>query len=260
MAVAEASTREAAIARRITSIRERIMVAREAAALFTAPAPVLDLAAEAMSLACPAGAAFAFVRGQSGACGGSAFALGGRLNRLGATLRDQPVPFVVNINRVPAWQQARWVEPMRAGVHGPDLFDPARPVVCLDGSGPPAYGRMMVCEADRMVAWAGVYVDGHRDFLEAERHALAGIMAGLAEPLRVAALLADDRAARALAPRQHEIVARLALGRSNKQIARDLDISPATVKTQLERLYRLSGAANRAALVAWWQAGRRRQR
>jgi len=42
---------------------------------------------------------------------------------------------------------------------------------------------------------------------------------------------------------------------TNKQIARDLDISPATVKTFLERLLRLSKADNRTALAEWWRRG-----
>jgi len=58
-----------------------------------------------------------------------------------------------------------------------------------------------------------------------------------------------------LAPRQHQIVSRVALGWSNKRIARDLEISPATVKTILERLFRASGADNRTALLEWWRRG-----
>ncbi|MER8804136.1 helix-turn-helix transcriptional regulator [Mesorhizobium sp. M0998] len=42
-------------------------------------------------------------------------------------------------------------------------------------------------------------------------------------------------------------------GMTNKQIAKDLDISPATVKTLLERLFRISKAKNRIALIHWWQ-------
>jgi DNA-binding CsgD family transcriptional regulator len=40
---------------------------------------------------------------------------------------------------------------------------------------------------------------------------------------------------------------------TNKRIALDLGISPATVKTILERLFRISGAPNRTALVEWWR-------
>jgi DNA-binding CsgD family transcriptional regulator len=75
----------------------------------------------------------------------------------------------------------------------------------------------------------------------------------LARPLQIASLVNDGSGRAALAPRQSAIVARVARGWSNKRIARDLDISPATVKTHLERLYRITGAANRAALAAWWR-------
>jgi DNA-binding CsgD family transcriptional regulator len=40
-----------------------------------------------------------------------------------------------------------------------------------------------------------------------------------------------------LSPRECEILERLAAGRSNKEMARDLGISPNTVKTHLARLY-----------------------
>lgn len=55
-----------------------------------------------------------------------------------------------------------------------------------------------------------------------------------------------------LTPRQADIVARLALGHSNKAIARGLDIAPATVKKHLEDAYRRLGVRNRteAALAA----------
>jgi two-component system nitrate/nitrite response regulator NarL len=71
--------------------------------------------------------------------------------------------------------------------------------------------------------------------------------------LRVAAALDCDTPRIALAPRQYDIVSRVALGWTNKRIARDLGISPATVKTILERLFRMSGAENRTALVEWWR-------
>jgi FixJ family two-component response regulator len=48
---------------------------------------------------------------------------------------------------------------------------------------------------------------------------------------------------------------RVARGWTNKGIAKDLDISPATVKTFIERLLRLSGAENRTALAQWWREG-----
>jgi DNA-binding NarL/FixJ family response regulator len=74
-------------------------------------------------------------------------------------------------------------------------------------------------------------------------------------PLRIATALQARSPRIALASRQVEIVERVARGWTNKQIAKDLDISPATVKTLLERLFRVSDSGNRAALVQWWLTG-----
>jgi DNA-binding CsgD family transcriptional regulator len=41
----------------------------------------------------------------------------------------------------------------------------------------------------------------------------------------------------AITPREQQVLALLATGRSNKEIARDLGVSPNTVKTQLASLY-----------------------
>lgn len=120
---------------------------------------------------------------------------------------------------------------------------------------PPDYGRIMVCRAGRMLAWLGVYADSRRGFSEHERQALMRATAELAAPVRLAALLESADAPIRLSPRQSEIMARVARGMTNKRIAADLGISPATVKTLLERLSRLSRAGNRAALVQWWRTG-----
>lgn len=49
-----------------------------------------------------------------------------------------------------------------------------------------------------------------------------------------------------LSPRQHEVVALVATGCSDKEIARALGVSAATVKTYLTRVYRSNGFRNRA--------------
>ncbi|WP_252259570.1 LuxR C-terminal-related transcriptional regulator [Erythrobacter aurantius] len=55
-----------------------------------------------------------------------------------------------------------------------------------------------------------------------------------------------------LTRRELEVVERIALGLTNKQIARELDISPATVKVHVERLIGKLGVADRtqAAVLA----------
>jgi DNA-binding CsgD family transcriptional regulator len=52
-------------------------------------------------------------------------------------------------------------------------------------------------------------------------------------------------ASRALTARELEVLALIATGASNDEIARSLAIAPATVKSHLTRVYRKIGAANR---------------
>ncbi len=71
-----------------------------------------------------------------------------------------------------------------------------------------------------------------------------------------AAVLAEERASRRcaraglLSPRQQQIMRLVHLGNTNKTIARALNISEGTVKIHLAAVFRLLGAANRAAAVA----------
>ena len=56
-------------------------------------------------------------------------------------------------------------------------------------------------------------------------------------------------------PRQSEIVSLIASGLEDKEIARRLGVSVATVRTQLQRLYRQIGVPNRSvAAVRWMQS------
>lgn len=52
-----------------------------------------------------------------------------------------------------------------------------------------------------------------------------------------------------LSPRQTDVLRGVALGRSNKQIAIDLGVSPETVKCHISELLRRFGVANRAELA-----------
>lgn len=53
-----------------------------------------------------------------------------------------------------------------------------------------------------------------------------------------------------LTPREAEVLALLAAGKANKEIARALGVSPNTVKTHLARLYEKLGATSRTAAIA----------
>jgi DNA-binding NarL/FixJ family response regulator len=53
-----------------------------------------------------------------------------------------------------------------------------------------------------------------------------------------------------LSRRETEILQKVAFGATTKEVARDLDISPHTVKTHLERIFEKLGANDRAQAVA----------
>jgi two-component system nitrate/nitrite response regulator NarL len=72
------------------------------------------------------------------------------------------------------------------------------------------------------------------------------VQAGLAGEVR----LREHESRPALSPREHEILELTANGLSAPDIARDLQISAATVKTHLRNIYEKLGVSERAAAVA----------
>jgi len=72
------------------------------------------------------------------------------------------------------------------------------------------------------------------------------LQALLARQIRIRAR--DERPV--LSPREREILDRMAQGLSGPMIARDLHLSPSTVKSHTERLYEKLGVADRGAAVA----------
>jgi DNA-binding CsgD family transcriptional regulator len=60
------------------------------------------------------------------------------------------------------------------------------------------------------------------------------------------------RPARELSPRQRQIVGLIALGLSDKEIGAQLNLSPHTVRTYLDRLFQNLGCRTRAQAVALW--------
>lgn len=84
---------------------------------------------------------------------------------------------------------------------------------------------------------------------------IAGVRAvaagGLAlSPATVAGLARAHRAGPALSPREREVLGLVRRGRSNPEIAQELYIGEATVKTHLERIFDKLGVNDRTAAVA----------
>lgn len=72
-------------------------------------------------------------------------------------------------------------------------------------------------------------------------------------PRRVEDNVCASREASELTARQREVLAHLALGKSNKEIARALNISESTVKVHVAASFRLLGVHNRVSAVAQLQ-------
>jgi len=53
-------------------------------------------------------------------------------------------------------------------------------------------------------------------------------------------------------PRQLEILKLSSKGQTEKEIAQQLGVSPATVRTHLERFYKSNGLRNKAEAIAFW--------
>jgi DNA-binding NarL/FixJ family response regulator len=93
------------------------------------------------------------------------------------------------------------------------------------------------------------------------RHALSAAMAGgayvqpsLAKPLLARHMFDGDPSTEesvALTPRQLQLLRALASGRTNKELAHQLGISQATVKSYLKELYERLGVSSRAGAVAY---------
>lgn len=86
------------------------------------------------------------------------------------------------------------------------------------------------------------------DFTERDRSVLTLLRPHLGEVLRRAD--AARSGTPALTPRQHELLALVATGRTNAQVARQLGLSEATVRKHLENVYGRLGVTNRVAALA----------
>ncbi len=97
--------------------------------------------------------------------------------------------------------------------------------------------RSTIEEAIRMVAGGGIYVP--REFLNPDSAPLANRGAPDArDPLQVS-----------ITPRQREVLALVAQGKSNKAVARDLDLTENTVKIHVAAVLKALGVRNRTEAV-----------
>ena len=72
--------------------------------------------------------------------------------------------------------------------------------------------------------------------------------------LRVPHETVTDRRLAHLSPREHEVVALIADGLANKQIAQRLHLALATVKDHVHRILEKTGLSNRAAIAAVYRS------
>ncbi|MFC9833789.1 LuxR C-terminal-related transcriptional regulator [Rhodococcus sp. NPDC127530] len=90
------------------------------------------------------------------------------------------------------------------------------------------------------------------------RRSEAGTQSG---PVAGDAAITGSRGVSAMTPRQHRVLGYLANGYTNAQIARELGVSEATVKTHISHIFRKMGVRSRAAAAAAYSTdgGRRRR-
>jgi DNA-binding NarL/FixJ family response regulator len=97
--------------------------------------------------------------------------------------------------------------------------------------------RSTIGDAIRMVAGGGIYVP--REFRAPDTHpSRDGETPDAADPLQVS-----------VTPRQQEVLALVAQGKSNKAIARDLDLTENTVKIHVAAVLKALGVRNRTEAV-----------
>jgi DNA-binding NarL/FixJ family response regulator len=106
----------------------------------------------------------------------------------------------------------------------------------IAGFAPKTSKSAIIEAAIRLVLAGGRYLPPRLVELAVERAGGGGRPGGVSASLR-------------LTERQTDVLARIALGRSNKEIARELDLSPATVKAHIAAGLAVLGAANRTEAV-----------
>jgi DNA-binding NarL/FixJ family response regulator len=130
--------------------------------------------------------------------------------------------------------------------------EPGTPIVVISSlEDPSVVRRALACGAAGYVAKSAP----KETMIEALQIVLDG---GIYIPVDAVARPATDAAAaeEPLTPRQIAVLALLAQGRSNKQIAREMDISDVTVKAHMTAILRKLGVTTRAEAIVAFQRDR----
>ncbi len=130
-----------------------------------------------------------------------------------------------------------------SGLLALQMHDPGVPIVVVTAHEDPA-----LVEAARALGAAGfLFKSLPLDTIAARlREVDQGRVVFPADVVPNAAVAAARTRIDNLSPAQHRVLIALADGRSNKHIARELDVTEATVKAHLSAIFRRMGVANRA--------------
>jgi DNA-binding NarL/FixJ family response regulator len=124
---------------------------------------------------------------------------------------------------------------------------PAPAVVALLGSGQEDYVGILVALGARGIALRSGAADElatvFASVLKGEPYVVSALQPALAGSVKPRPL--DERTSELLSTREREVLACLAQGRSNREIADTLSVTLATVKSHLVRIYAKLGATNR---------------
>jgi DNA-binding NarL/FixJ family response regulator len=163
-------------------------------------------------------------------------------------LQDQTVTLTILDLRMPGLESAKEITRLR-------LIRPEAQVVVLSAS----ESRKDIVEALSAGAHGYIVKSQNTDQLvDRLRHVLSGeiyvpaVLAELrAEPAEgTAPSPGTQHEQKALSRRQRQVLRELVEGKSNKEIARSLNVAEGTVKIHLAALFRILGATNRAHAVA----------
>lgn len=168
----------------------------------------------------------------------------------------------------PAGPALRWVaafatlmERLNALADALDLPDAQRARQCLQqaamlAAAAPEFVRALPLHVDpRSGEWVGEWIgEGARMGPDGWPGGHPGARPISPAPAAVPTLRLDPGRPRqrGLTARERDVLSRVADGLSNKQIARELQLSPHTIKRHMARICATLGCRSRAAAAAWW--------